>query len=74
MAAPRNEKRDETVGGGLRSMEPARDDVGLAKEQVTAIGMDLLKGATELEAIEPLGFDVRAQEHLERLMGKELRA
>ena len=53
---------------------PTHDKGNLAQEQVTAIGSNLIKGATEFEAMEHLGFDVRAQEQSEGLMGKELRA
>src|SRR5712691_2766649 len=35
---------------------------------------DLIKSATEFEAIEHLGCDVRAKEQIEGLSGKELRA
>src|SRR4029450_2860308 len=50
------------------------DKGNLAKEQVTTIGSHLIKGATEFEAIEHLGGDVRAKEQIEGLIGKELRA
>src|SRR5262249_59965983 len=43
------------------------------KEQITAIDVDLIKGAAEFEAIEHLGFDTRTQEEIERLVVKELR-
>jgi len=51
---------------------PTHDKGHLAQEQVTARGIDLIKGATEFEAIEHLGFDARAKEEIEGLIGKEL--
>jgi len=45
----------------------------LAQEQVTAIGMNLIEGAAQLEAIEHLGFEPWTQEQIEGLIGKKLR-
>ena len=46
---------------------------GLAKEQVTAIGVDLIEGAAEFEAIEHGGVDAGTKEQIEGLTRKELR-
>ena len=44
----------------------------LAKEEITAISIDLIEGATEFEAIEHVGCDARAKEQIKGLIGKEL--
>ena len=44
-----------------------------AQEQITAIDVDLIKGAAECEAMEHLGVDTRTKEEIERLVVKELR-
>lgn len=43
-----------------------------AKEQITAIGVDLIKSATEFEAMKHIGFDPGTKEEIERLVGKKL--
>jgi hypothetical protein len=44
----------------------------VAQEQITAIGVDLIKSATECEAMKPSGFDPGTTEEIERLVGKKL--
>jgi hypothetical protein len=45
----------------------------LAKEEITTIGIDLIEGAAEFEAIEHIGFNARTKEQIEGLTRKELR-
>jgi len=46
----------------------------LAQKQITARGVDRIKGAAEFEAIAHIGFDTGTKEEIERLVGKELRS
>ena len=43
-----------------------------AQEQITAIGMARIEGATKFAAMEPRGFDTGPQEQLQGLVGKAL--
>ena len=79
VASERDTRRVEMVKTLINSFVPPHDTGHLAQEQVTAIGIDLLKGATEFEAIAHLGCDVRAKEQSEgltwqRTAGAETRA
>ncbi len=72
-AAERKTRRVEMVKTLINGFLLTHGKGELAKEQITAIGMDLIEGTTEFEAIEHLGFDPGAKEQIKGLIGKELR-
>jgi hypothetical protein len=73
-ASERDTRRVAMVQTLRKRFWPTHDQGQRAQEQGTARGLALLKGATELAAMEPLGLDGRAQEQLAGLLGKALRA
>src|SRR6266542_6797886 len=45
----------------------------VTKQQITAIGVDLIERATELKAVEHLRPDALTKQQVERFLGKKLR-
>jgi hypothetical protein len=72
-AAERKTRRVEMVKALINGFVLTHGKGALAQEQITAIGIDLIEGATEFEAIEHLGFDTGPKEKIKGLVGKELR-
>src|SRR5262245_12202611 len=72
-AAERTTRRVEMVKALLKGFVWTPGQGDLAQEQITAIGIDLIQGATEFEAIAHLGFDTGPKEKIKGLVGKELR-
>ena len=72
-AAERKTRRVEMVEALINGFLLTHGEGDLAKEQITAIGVDLIKGAAEFEAIEHRGFHTGTKEEIEGFVGKELR-
>ena len=67
VASKRKTRRVEMVKTLINGFLLTHDKGNLAKEQVAAVRIDLIKGATEFKTIEHLGCDVRAKEQIEGL-------
>ena len=73
LAAERKTRRVEMVAALINGFLLTHGAGDLAKEQITAIGVDLIEGAAEFEAIEHRGFHTGTKEEIEGFVGKELR-
>ena len=73
LATERKTRRVKMVKALINGFVLTYGQGDLAQEQITAIGMDLIEGATKFEAIEHLGFDTGPKEQIQGLVGKELR-
>ena len=72
-AAERKTRRVEMVEALINGFLLTHGEGDLAQEQITAIGVDLIEGAAEFEAIEHRGFHTGTKEEIEGFVGKELR-
>ena len=61
-AAERKTRRVEMVEALINGFLLTHGEGDLAKEQITAIGVDLIEGAAEFEAIEHRGFHTGTKE------------
>ena len=72
VARERKTRRIEMVKALINGFLLAHREGHLAKEEITTIGVDLVEGAPEFEAIEHIGFNARTKEQSEGLTCKEL--
>src|SRR5215467_10528256 len=73
VARQRETRRVEMVKTLINSLLPAHGEGDLAKEQIAAIGVDLIEGTAQFETIEHVSFNARTKEQIEGLTRKELR-
>ena len=71
-AAERKTRCGEMVKALLKGFLLAHDEGDVAKEQITAIGVDRIESAAEFAAIEQRGFHTGTKEEIEGFVGKEL--
>ena len=71
-AAERKTRGVEMVKALINGFVLTHGKGDLAQEQIPAIGIDLIEGATEFEAIEHRGFHTGTKEEIEGFVGKEL--
>ncbi len=73
VATERKTRRVEMGKALINGFLTTHREGDLAQEQVTAIGVHLIEGATQFEAIEHGGVDAGTKEQIEGRIGKELR-
>src|SRR5262245_65527011 len=74
LAAERKTRRVEMVKALINGFLLTHGEGDLAKEQITARGVDLVEGAGEFEAIEHRGFHTGTKESIAGFCGNVLRA